>query len=469
MNYNLNENEIQLSLNDSNEYLMIPSHLCNFKNTDTTIVITKSNITVYCINGVLTTPFEDRICPNCGNIMHVNNHFDVTLRHLCIGGNLSCVTFSRNQFYCTQCGLSKMQTIPFKADNHRITNELYQYTLDLLAANTYTLKQVADITGLGKNTVKEIDLRRLKENYTVNGNLIKPETQARFLGIDEFKLHDGYKYATHIIDLETGHILWIARGKKKQVVYDFIEHVGVEWMSHVEAVACDMNSDFEEAFKEKCPHIKIVFDHFHITKNFNEKVVNKVRIDEEKRLKEEGNEEGAKSLKKSRYILVSKRETLRQKDKEALEGKVISKGSELFKIPSTTRKNGQEELYSNLIEENKLIFAIDIVKAKLSHAYSCSTEEEMRKEIQEMIEICRGTENKHFIWFSNMLESHIEGIVTYPTYKISSGKIEGINNKIKTLRRKGYGYPDDEYFFLKLFDMSRQTYVRNQKSHKLCD
>lgn len=353
MNYNLNENEIQLSLNDSNEYLIIPSNLYNFKNTDTTIGITKSNRTVYCINGILTISFDDRVCPNCGNVMHINNHFDVTLRHLCIGGNLSCVTFSRSQFYCTQCGLSKMQVIPFKADNHRITNELYQYTLDLLATNTYTLKQVADITGLGKNTIKDIDIQRLKEKYTVNGNLIKPEAQARFLGIDEFKLHDGYQYATHIIDLETGHILWIARGKKKQVVYDFIEHVGEEWMSHVEAVACDMNSDFEEAFLEKCPRIKIVFDHFHITKNFNEKVVNKVRIDEEKRLKEEGNEEGAKSLKKSRYILISKRETLQKKDKEALEGKVISKGSELFNIPSTTRKKGQEELYSNLIKENK--------------------------------------------------------------------------------------------------------------------
>lgn len=469
MNYNLNKNEIQLSFHTYHEYLMIPSHLYNFKNTDTTIGITKSNRTVYCINGILSISPEDQICPNCGNVMHVNNHFDVTLGHLCIGGNFSCVTFSRSQFYCAQCRLSKMQTIPFKANNHRITNELYQYTLDLLATNSYTLKQVAEITGLGKNTVKEIDLQRLKENYTVNGNLIKPETQARFLGIDEFKLHDGYQYATHIIDLETGHILWIAKGKKKQVVYDFIKHVGLEWMSHVEAIACDMNSDFEEAFREKCPHIKIVFDHFHITKNFNEKVVNKVRIDEEKRLKEEGNEEGAKSLKKSRYILVSKRETLRQKDKEYEEGKIISKESQLFNTPSITRKGGQEELYNRLIKENKLILTIDIVKAKLSYAYSCNTEEEMRKEIQEIIGICRGTENKHFIWFSNMLESHIEGIVTYPTYKISSGKIEGINNKIKTLRRKGYGYPDDEYFFLKLFDMSRQSYVRNQKSHKLCD
>jgi len=54
-------------------------------------------------------------------------------------------------------------------------------------------------------------------------------------------------------------------------------------------------------------------------------------------------------------------------------------------------------------------------------------------------------------------------------YQISAGKIEGINQKIKTLRRHGYGYPDDEYFFLKLFDMSRQGYVRNVPSHKFSD
>ncbi|MBE5858535.1 MAG: transposase, partial [Butyrivibrio sp.] len=44
-----------------------------------------------------------------------------------------------------------------------------------------------------------------------------------------------------------------------------------------------------------------------------------------------------------------------------------------------------------------------------------------------------------------------------------------INQKIKTLRRHGYGYPDDEYFFLKIMDMSRKEYVRNQPSHKICD
>lgn len=60
---------------------------------------------------------------------------------------------------------------------------------------------------------------------------------------NELKLYNGQRYVIYIINTETGRILWIAGGKKKQVVYDFIEHVSLKWMDHVEAFACDMNSD----------------------------------------------------------------------------------------------------------------------------------------------------------------------------------------------------------------------------------
>ena len=218
------------------------------------------------------------------------------------------------------------QHVSFKAGGHRITEELHQYVCDLLASGSYNNKEVAELAGLGKNVIKSIDCRSLKELYTTpDGSLLKPAKHARFIGIDEFKLHNGHRYATHIIDMETGHILWISGGKKKQTVYDFIEHVGMEWMDHVEAFACDMNSDFQEAFEE----------------------------------------------------------------------------------------------------------------------------------------MCHATGNRHLLWFEKLLGNHFEGIIAHATYDISAAKIEGINNKIKTLRRQGYGYPDDEYFFLKLFDMSRKPYIRN--------
>lgn len=240
-------------------------------------------------------------------------------------------------------------------------------------------------------------------------------------------------------------------------------------MDHVEAVASDMNSDFAEAFEDKCPYIQIVFDHFHIVKNFNEKVITPIRTDEQNRLKNEGNEEGAKSLKRTKYILMSSRKTLKNKDLEAIEGKVISKGSELFKTDTIKRKEGYELKYEALLKENKLLFTVDIIKEKLRDTYTLTDEAKMAENIIGIIDLCTETKNKHLLWFKRLLTNHFEGIIAHATYPISSGKIEGINNRIKTLRRQGYGYPDDEYFFLKIFDMSRTHYIRNPKSHKKSD
>lgn len=472
MNYTHTEADGQLAFSDGRyTYLTIPSELEGFNNTTTETHHTISGRVVWCFNGTLDLSDKDRRCPECGAQMHINSHNrGKQIRHLNFGPNLSSVHFDHVQLICPDCGATHMQEIPFKAEHHQITKQLYQYVRDLLAVGSYTLKQVADITGLGKNTVKDIDLERLKEAYTIDGKtLIQPEKQARILGIDEFKLHNGYRYATHIIDLDTGHILWISHGKKKQVVYDFIEHVGLEWMDGVEAVACDMNSDFQEAFEEKCPHIQPVFDYFHIVKNFNDKVVSEVRKDEQQRLFKEGHIDEARALKKTKYILMSNRSTLREKDEQARNGDVISKSGILFPKEEYVRKEGYEARYDELLSQNSLLLTLDLIKEKLTVAYSRTDEAEMSDDISWIMDTCTASGNEHLLWFEKLLRGHFEGIIAHATYKISSGKIEGINNKIKTLRRQAYGLPDDDYFFLKLFDISRRGYVRNEPSHRICD
>ena len=469
MQYIRPEADRQLTFSKSTEFLMIPCCLYGFHNAETTVHEAASGRTVFCYHGTLDIPPEELVCPKCGTKMHVNQHPEVSLSHLSIGGNLTSVVFPHNQFRCPECGETHSQFISFKADGHRITEELYQYTRDLLAVGTYNNRQVAEITGLGENTVKDIDLERLKEKYTFDGQLIKPEKQARYLGIDEFKLHNNRRYATHIIDLETGHILWIQGGKKKQVVYDFIYHVGLEWMDGVEAVACDMNSDFQEAFEEKCPHIQPVFDYFHIVKNLNDKVISEVRKDEQRRLYEEGLVEEAKALKRTRYILMSNRSTLQAKDLDAAQGRVVHQGSSLFGTEDIVRKSGYEAKYDELLKQNSLLFTLDLIKEKLAEAYRQDNEARMAAMITDIMDLCESTGNKHLLWFRRLLDSHFEGIIAHATYNISAGKIEGINQKIKTLRRHGYGYPDDEYFFLKIFDMSRRVYIRNPKSHRIYD
>ena len=344
----------------------------------------------------------------------------------------------------------------FKADGHLITTALNSFTEDLLA-HGFNLKSVALLTGLNKNIVKDIDLKRLKEKYTVDGmSLKKPDHYCKYLAIDEFKLHDHHKYATIIADLETGHILWLAHGRKKASVYGFIEHAGKDFMDHVTAVACDMNSDFEEAFKERCEHIDIVYDRFHLLKNFNDKVISEVRKDEQKRLKEEGDEKGAASLKNSRYILTSSRKSRMRHDDDVLNNKLVCKESVLFNKPEKRASTFIEEKYRELINSNRLLFTADLVREQLDDMYSSIFEKDARDKLSEIIDTCKGTENEHFLWFARLLENHFDGIVAYSKHHISTSKLEGINNMIKTERRLGYGYPDDEYFFLRIIDRSHR-------------
>ena len=111
---------------------------------------------------------------------------------------------------------------------------LLAFVCDLLALGQ-TFKAVSLTAGLHKNVVKAIDRARLSGLYTEKGEdgetrLRKPKRQARYLGADTFKLHNGRRCAAVIIDLKMGHVLWLMHSKRKQVVYDFCDFVLAEWM-----------------------------------------------------------------------------------------------------------------------------------------------------------------------------------------------------------------------------------------------
>lgn len=329
------------------------------------------------MNHLLTGEYpiqdEHRFCPECGCHGHVHGSTVTHLLHLPFGNELSTLEFVRMRFKCAGCGTTWMQDVPFKAEGHFITVQLETFAHDLLARGMSS-KMVCSITGLGRNTVKDIDKKRLEGLYTqvdADGvrRLMKPERQTTAIAVDEIKIHEGPVFATIIIDLETGHILWIAHGKKKKAILDFIEHAGRDWFDTVEAVTCDMNSDYQEVFEDEFDHIQVVFDHFHIVKNFNEKVVAEVRKDEQRRLIQEGNIEAAKALKKTKYILILKRETLQKKDEDTRNGKIIVHEGKLFPRSEKVASGGKEEKYDELLKENELLFKLDLVKEALDEAY----------------------------------------------------------------------------------------------------
>ena len=443
------------------QWLYIPSRLEGFVQTSAKLAYIRNaqgekEHDVMVFHGYQQIQEHERTCCKCGGKMHVHKKSLRKLTDIPRGDWYSMIEVEVTAFRCVECDHVQWQGLPYQMDGARITKEAEEHIRMLLAKQEFSNTAIAELTGVCRNTIKLIDVRRLRVLYTTvdaNGKpvLKKPAHFVSVLAIDEFLLHSGNQFATHIINHGTGEILWIAHGKKKQVVYNFIEHVGLEWMQHVTALACDMNSDFEEAFLEKCPHMKVVYDHFHIVKNFNEIVIDSVRKDEVDKLKEEGKVAEAKAFKGTKYILMETAKSRAEHDKRAQEGKTKGTDSQLFNLSSHKMKANHQERYQEIIAKNTLLFSADLVKEELAYlygsfrtengeiVYNCSDPEEMRERINNTITICEGTENKHFRRFAKLLRNHIDGIVAFAELHITSGKMEGINNRIKELRRVSYG------------------------------
>lgn len=265
-------------------YLYLPSKLTNFQQTDIENIgdrnTTSETDTALIIKGTIVPHVNAKTCPYCYSTAHINGKVTITLKHLPFGHTKTKLEVARHQYFCPQCSKSFEDPVAFKDDNHYITKPLRTFITDLLSTNRLTLRSVSRLTGVHECIVRDIDKQRLKNLHTKNYGDGKlhfkvPNHPVKYLGIDEFSLHRPFRFATHITDLETGEVLYVADGKKKQVVYDFIEQMGDEFMKQVEAIACDMNAHYAEAFTSRYPHLAIVYDHFHIVKNFNENVVNK--------------------------------------------------------------------------------------------------------------------------------------------------------------------------------------------------
>lgn len=277
------------------------------------------------------------------------------IKHFNYSTVTTVVEVSLNQMQCSnpECNATKMQDIPFRSKYHHITKDLEEFIERLLGSASFTLKSISELTGVCKNIDKAIDMRRLKILYTVDGKkLRKPQDYCRFLGIDEFKLHDGHKYATHIINIEA-----------------------------------------------------------------------------------------ARHLKKSKYVLCSDKATRDKKDENTENDVIKQKKSELFNLPEIKATDGWNDRFDVLMKENELLFKADIVKEKIAAAYRENDEWQMVKQVTDIIDLCTETGNKHFMWFARLLLNHFEGI----------------NNRIMTIRKMSHGLPNDEYFFLKIIDMSRRN------------
>lgn len=419
---------------------------------------------------------------NCKTYRHLTRTTE--LKHFSLSGTLVCLSVEYEINRCPVCGKLYRQSIPFKQKGFRCTQLFYRSVVYMVATCKMTITDVAKAFVTNRNLVRQIDKARLEAAY----GEMKPEGVHRFIGIDEFSLHKNHIYATVVIDLESGDVLFLEEGNTEQQAAHFISRAGEAFMKNVKTVAMDMNAQYCKAFSNLCPWIRIVYDGFHIIKNYNDRVLTSLRRSEQNRLLEQI--EAAKAardketyreliceysiLKKSNWLLLSNKATLEARDKAAREhnrelydryeskGLSIPEGECKWKVTNASR-------LEQILSSNEKLQTAYVLRTMLQNALSCTSLEQMKDGLVMFIKVARKTRIPELEGVCRMLEKRMDGILSHVLFPISNGPLEGTNNMIKSLRRLAFGYRDTRYFFLKIWDASRlhpksRSYSRFQQN-----
>jgi transposase len=365
---------------------------------------------------------EEYRCSACGSSRVISRgQADRWFRSLPIGGHPTVVVLPIPRVECRACGLVRQVEISFADPRRSYTKSFERYALEL--SRSMTISDVALHLNVGWDLIKDIQKRDLTRRYA------KPKLKRlRYIAIDEIAVAKGHRYLTVVMDLVSGAIVFVGGGKGADALKPFWKRLRPS-KARIEAVAMDMSAAYWGAVMTHLPKAKIVFDHFHVIKLFNEKL-----SDLRRALYREATEVMKKQvLKGTRWLLLKNPENLdpgkdeKRRLKEAL----------ALNEPLATAYYMKDELRRFWDQPGKA-FATIFLDGWIRRAEASGI-----KILQQM---------------GKTLAAHRSGLLAYYDVMISSGPLEGTNNKIKTMKRQAYGFRDMEFFKLKILAIHETRY-----------
>jgi len=354
-------------------------------------------------------------CSGCQRIgSPVHEHHWRTLRDLPILGHHVWLRARLRRVRCPQCG-PKMEQVDWLDRYARLTRRLAQTVAQW--CSKLPIRHVAQLFGLHWDTVRQLDRRRLEQQLAT-----LPEAEPRHLVMDEFALYKGHRYATVVMDAETRRVLWVGEGRSREAIRPFFEWLGAKRCQAIEAVAMDMNTAFDLEVKQHCPQARVVYDLFHVIAKFGREVIDRVRVDEANRLKDD--KKARQVVKQSRWLLLRNPENLKSEE--------------------------QRVSLQELLAANQALLTVYVMKSSLKAIWSARTAWAWRAGWKEWMSQAAQSGIAPLMSFAKRLSGYWRGIVSRVRWPMHTGQLEGINNRIKVMKRMAYGYRDSDYFFLKI-------------------
>ena len=353
------------------------------------------------------------LCHACGQPARtVHSHARKFVQDLAFGDCSMILQIEHRKVWCDQCAGVRVELLEFVDASQRVTRRLAAYAAELCRLGL-TVTAVADHLGLDPKTVKVIDKAALQAEFG----------QTRYdgltrLAIDEIAVKKGHSYMTVVLDYDTGRVVWMGQGREIASLDKFFEAMPADVRDAIQAVAMDMWDAFIHCVKRWCPKADIVFDCFHVIKAFNE-VIDDIRNEEARK----ADAEGRQTLKGSKYLFLKNRSNLDRAQRGRLD---------------------------EILVLNKRLNTAYWLKDFLKHIWDYHSPGWADGAIAEWCAIAREDGHPALVRFAKRLEKYGYGIINHCKHRMHTSKLEGVNNKIKVIKRNAYGFHDPEYFALKV-------------------
>lgn len=315
---------------------------------------------------------------------------------------------------CDRCGV-KTEMLDWIARGRTYTQRLAQ-AVALACREVRCIAAIAEAFGLSWDTVKAIDKSALQKE------LNPPKLEGvRHLALDEFSIRRRHTYGTIFLDVEHNRVLWVCATREKAVVAAVFRDIfGKDVCAGIEAVSLDWWEGYEGAVRECLPRARIVWDLFHVIKKYNLEVVDRVRVDEAARCQ---TPEERRAMKKTKFILLKNRRNLTADEPARLK---------------------------ELLAVNRRLLVAYVLRDALKKLWDYTYPKAAAKWFAGWYQRAIHSRVAPLQRFARSLKARLHGILAHCKYPINSGVLEGINNKVKVIKRIAYGYRDQQYFFLKI-------------------
>jgi transposase len=366
---------------------------------------------------------DDCRCSACGSReVTSRGHAERQFAALPIGSRKTTVVLPIPRVECRACGAVRQVKVPFADPRRSSTKSFERYVLEL--SRRMTIRDVAHHLDVGWDPVKDIQERDLSRRHA------KPKLKhLRAIAIDEIAVASGHRYLAVVMDLESGAVVFVGDGKGAGALKPSWKRLRPSG-ARIEAVAMDMSAAYRSAVSIHLPKAVIVFDHFHVVELFNEKL-----SDLRRALYREATEvQHEEVLKGTRWLLLKDAEDLDPEKDEKVRLKEALKLNE----PLAAAYYMKEDL-RRFWEQPGKRFATTFLDGWIRRAEGSGI-----KILQQM---------------ARTLAAHRSGLLAYYDVMISSGPMEGTNNKIETMKRQAYGLRDLEFFKLKFLAIHESEYA----------